>query len=118
MQTQAYFENIQEQIIKHLNNARYSVTIAVAWFTDKDIFDVLLKISNQKVKVQLLILSDDINLDSGIDYKLLNEAGGNVWLLPLKDNLMHNKFCVIDENTVINGSYNWTNKAKYNHESK
>jgi hypothetical protein len=30
---------------------------------------------------------------------------------------MHNKFCVIDEQTVINGSYNWTNKAEYNYES-
>ncbi|MDR1897517.1 MAG: phospholipase D-like domain-containing protein [Prevotellaceae bacterium] len=30
---------------------------------------------------------------------------------------MHNKFCVIDEEIVISGSYNWTNKAKQNHES-
>jgi phosphatidylserine/phosphatidylglycerophosphate/cardiolipin synthase-like enzyme len=30
---------------------------------------------------------------------------------------MHNKFCVIDLKTVIHGSYNWTKKAQYNHET-
>ena len=30
---------------------------------------------------------------------------------------MHTKFCIIDQFAVINGSYNWTNKAKSNHES-
>ena len=30
---------------------------------------------------------------------------------------MHNKFCVIDEYTVINGSYNWSKKAERNHEN-
>jgi len=31
--------------------------------------------------------------------------------------LMHNKFCVIDLSRVIHGSYNWTNKARYNDET-
>ena len=30
---------------------------------------------------------------------------------------MHNKFCVIDTDTVINGSYNWSYKAEKNHEN-
>ena len=29
---------------------------------------------------------------------------------------MHNKFCIIDKSIVINGSYNWTRKAKNNFE--
>ena len=33
------------------------------------------------------------------------------------ENIMHNKFCIIDLSTVIHGSYNWTNKARYNHET-
>jgi phosphatidylserine/phosphatidylglycerophosphate/cardiolipin synthase-like enzyme len=31
--------------------------------------------------------------------------------------LMHNKFCVIDYNTVITGSYNWSYKAENNFEN-
>lgn len=30
---------------------------------------------------------------------------------------MHNKFCVIDGKTVINGSYNWTYSATSNEEN-
>lgn len=30
---------------------------------------------------------------------------------------MHNKFCIIDLETVLHGSYNWTNKAQYNYET-
>ncbi|MFW2491525.1 phospholipase D-like domain-containing protein [Clostridium chromiireducens] len=27
---------------------------------------------------------------------------------------MHNKYCIIDNKKVIDGSYNWSNNAKYN----
>ena len=27
---------------------------------------------------------------------------------------MHNKFCIIDKNIVLNGSYNWTDNAERN----
>jgi hypothetical protein len=30
---------------------------------------------------------------------------------------MHNKFCIIDAETIITGSYNWTNKAQLNDEN-
>ena len=30
---------------------------------------------------------------------------------------MHHKFCIIDLNTVIQGSYNWSKKAQYNGEN-
>jgi phosphatidylserine/phosphatidylglycerophosphate/cardiolipin synthase-like enzyme len=30
---------------------------------------------------------------------------------------MNNKFCVIDLEKIIHGSYNWTNKAQYNNET-
>jgi phosphatidylserine/phosphatidylglycerophosphate/cardiolipin synthase-like enzyme len=31
--------------------------------------------------------------------------------------MMHNKFCIIDLKIVIHGSYNWTNRAKFNNET-
>jgi len=119
MQTQAYFENIQEQIKHELSKAKRSVIIAVAWFTDKELFGLICRLANQGTNVQLLLMNDDINNQCGIAYELLQKAGGKVWKIGNgnNDTLMHNKFCVIDEQVVINGSYNWTNKAKQNHES-
>lgn len=119
MQTQAYFENIQEQIIQELRKAKRSVVIAVAWFTDKELFGLICRLANQGINVQLLLMNDNINNQCGIGYELLQKAGGKVWKIGNgnNDTLMHNKFCVIDEQVVINGSYNWTNKAKQNHES-
>lgn len=33
------------------------------------------------------------------------------------ENIMHSKFCVIDLNVTMHGSYNWTSKAPYNRET-
>jgi len=118
MNTQAYFDNIAEQITKRLQKAQQSVFIAVAWFTDSSLFELLCKKSRQGVQIQLMLMNDEINNSCGINYDLLVKAGGKVWKVGNEnENLMHNKFCVIDNETVINGSYNWTNRAKQNHES-
>jgi hypothetical protein len=42
MKTHAYFENIQTEIIEVLQSAQYQIRIAVAWFTDSQLFDILL----------------------------------------------------------------------------
>lgn len=119
MQTQAFFENIQQEIKIELQKAKRSVVIAVAWFTDSELFNAICKLASQGISVQLLLMNDEINNSCGIDYEKLIKAGGKVWKAGKgeHDTLMHNKFCVIDEEVVINGSYNWTNKAKQNHES-
>ena len=41
MQTQAYFDDIQLHIMHVLGKATKSIHIAVAWFTDPEIFSLL-----------------------------------------------------------------------------
>lgn len=120
MKTQAYFDNIQEHILAELNFATNSVIIAVAWFTDEKLFETLCNLADKGVKIELLMINDKINQTSGIKYNLLQEKGSKVWMIgsnDSRDNIMHNKFCVIDQSTIISGSYNWTRKAKNNYES-
>ena len=120
MQTQAYFEDIQQHILIELEKAKSSIQIAVAWFTDINLFSSLCNKANSGIAVELMLMNDEINNSSGINYDLLCNAGGKVWKIGDKnkpDRLMRNKFCIIDNKTVINGSYNWTNKARQNHES-
>jgi len=109
MQTQAYFEDIQHYIKKELSKASQSIYIAVAWFTDNDLFKILCEKAASGIGVELIIMDDAINRRSGIDFNLPGNNKSKVWKIRSTkndDTLMHNKFCIIDGETVINGSYN------------
>ncbi|MEC5210866.1 uncharacterized protein involved in tolerance to divalent cations [Psychrobacter sp. PL15] len=118
MQTEAIFECIADRISLELEKAQSSIYIAVAWFTNQNLFNVMLQKSQQGVTVQLMLSNDHINQQSRIDYNQLNIGSSAAYLIgDGKQDLMHNKFCIIDNDTVINGSYNWSYKAEKNHEN-
>jgi hypothetical protein len=118
MQTEAVFENIAERILQEVNQAQKSIYIAVAWFTNKKIFDKLVSKAQNGCSVSLIISNDIINLNSSIDFEQLNINQSKVYKIGNGDTeLMHNKFCVIDYCTVITGSYNWSYKAERNFEN-
>jgi len=118
MQTEAVFENIAERIQLEISNAKNSVFIAVAWFTNKKIFNELVKKAKNDCIVHLIISDDHINENSSINFDLLNINSSKVFKIGNGDTeLMHNKFCVIDHCNVITGSYNWSYKAENNFEN-
>jgi len=120
MITQAYFEDIQYQIKKELSKANYSIQIAVAWFTDRELFNILSNKADENIKIELIIINDEINRNSGLNFELLKEKGCKVYQIGTgleKESIMHNKFCIIDSETIITGSYNWSIKAQKNHEN-
>ena len=114
--SEIYFEEIQSQIKDELSKAKYLIWIAVAWFTDKSLYETLIQKAKEGINIQLIVIDDEINRNSGIEF-------GKHFLVrkvPKKgkfENLMHHKFCIIDLMTVMHGTYNWTNKAKYNNET-
>lgn len=120
MQTQAYFDDIQLHILHELRKAQTSIHIAVAWFTDPEIFEQLCQKAGSGVRVELMVFNDSINRNSGIDHERLRGLGGVFMMVGDKkknSSVMHNKFCVIDSATVITGSYNWSRQAKQNSEN-
>jgi len=120
MQTQAYFDDIQLQILHELRKATTSIHIAVAWFTDPEIFSQLCQQAGSGIRVELIVINDSINRKSGIEYELLRDLGGVFMMVGDKKKssaIMHNKFCVIDSATVITGSYNWSRQAQQNSEN-
>lgn len=118
MQTEAVFENIAERIQQEISKAQKSVFIAVAWFTNKNLFNQLVNKARNGCTISLIISNDSINLNSGIDFEQLISAKSKVYKIGNGDNeLMHNKFCVIDYSTIITGSYNWSYKAEKNFEN-
>lgn len=113
--TQAYFTNIRETILQEISLSDKSILVAVAWFTDRRLFNDLLKALERGVKVELCIMDDDINTGEwSLPWEEFKKAGGKLFLK--SEILMHNKFCVFDGKDVISGSYNWTKKAAESNE--
>ena len=121
MELKAHFSNIHKVIINHLEQAQSEIVAAIAWFTDRDIFEVLCKKARLEIKVSVALIGDEINQGPGkLNFQLLSRLGGKVLFLPPggRDSpTMHHKFCVIDRATVITGSYNWSQKARSNDEN-
>lgn len=119
MATRAYFDNIKDEIVKELNGSNKSIKVAVAWFTDSTLFDLLCKKAKKGIRVELLIANHSINHNSSIDYEKLTNYGGRFSFIGHgieNEPIMHHKFCIIDDLVLIHGSYNWTNKAQFNQE--
>jgi hypothetical protein len=119
MESTAYFTDIRKHIAGELNKATLSIYVAVAWLTDDSLFRLLCNRAAEGLDVRLLVMDDDINQTYGADYLELERKGGKVFLIDTGDSdiIMHNKFCVIDHEVVITGSYNWSKKAASNHEN-
>lgn len=106
--SEAYFNNIADQIIKDLDEARVSIHIAIAWFTNQRIADKLVEKFKEGLDVKVVFFKDYTNCKFGVDidcipFKAIRGTRGGT---------MHNKFCVIDNQKVITGSYNWSENAE------
>jgi len=115
---EAHFIEIKNQIIKSIHEAKFTIWIAVARFTDKDIGNQLRLKHKEGVNVRVVVNDDEttskfgLEFDKkGIEYKTVSP--NTIW----GKKIMHNKFCIIDLCKVIHGSYNWTSNAKYNNEN-
>lgn len=106
--SEAYFNNIEEQIIKYLDEARVSIHVAIAWFTNQRIADKLIEKKKEGLDVKVVYYADNTNCKFGVNLD-------NIPYMPIRGTrggIMHNKFCVIDNQKVITGSYNWSEKAE------
>ena len=104
----SYFKNIRTELLEKIRNADNSIIIAVYWFTNWELFNALLEKLREGVSVELIIHNDFINnRESGLQFQEFIDNGGKFYFSD-GNNPMHNKFCIIDQKVLINGSYNWT----------
>ena len=112
IETNARFQDIEKSILAALDNAQVSIDIAVAWFSNETLFNKLIEKKKQGLDVRVIINKDGINKKHGVDIKQIEAKE----IRSEKGGIMHDKFCVIDNQTVIIGSYNWTNNAEFRNE--
>ncbi|MEW9181537.1 phospholipase D-like domain-containing protein [Bacillus mycoides] len=110
------FEDIQHNILTQINNAQFLIWVSVAWFTDSVLYEALKRKATEGINVQLIINNDSINQNTSFNFESHFETYRKDHF-GYYQNIFHEKFCIIDLKTVINGSYNWTRKAQYNREN-
>lgn len=110
---EAHFENIRNLIISNIRNSKTEIKIAVAWFTQKQLYDAVLDALERGVKVSLIMMKDFINCGIyGLPLQSFVDKGGVLHFVSNRGWTMHNKFCLFDNRMVVSGSYNWTYSAE------
>ena len=116
---------------KTLNNANHSIDLALFVFTDQLIANILQQKQQQAVKISGVFdagfafryYSEVLDLlGVSLYYRCKLEANNNPWTTPLdtvgvantpKGDKLHHKFALIDQQTIITGSHNWSQAANY-----
>lgn len=102
------FSENRDKIIFALNEAKVSIDIAMAWFTSDAFLPILLTKKKEGLRIRIILNDDGVNKTKGC-----NLEGFEVKMLRGKSGgLMHNKLCIIDNQIVITGSYNWSENAE------
>lgn len=111
------FDDIKDTIIQGIRGAKYVIWAAVAWFSDRDILNELLRKKEAGISIRIITSNEKSN------QAILGEIVSNfeTVLVPLRgDNLsnrLHDKFCIVDFEYVMHGTYNWSKNAQNNDET-
>lgn len=118
MKSKLFYSEIENKIISNLQNAKKNVKIAVAWFTNPTLFNLLENLIDNDIQIELILSDEKLNFtNEKVNFQKLIDKNISLKISTFP-NLMHNKFCIIDNRILITGSYNWTLKAeKSNYEN-
>jgi hypothetical protein len=119
METSTVFEKIADAIILQIKNAKCGIRICVPWLTDDKILTELVEKTKDGVFVELLLDNNEFNSTKSSFFNQLIARGSKVYMVDKipGGGMLHHKFCVIDREILITGSYNWSNNAKKNDEN-
>lgn len=110
---QALFSDIKDELLQRISDSNSCIKIAVAWFTNRDLFAAILDALDRGVDIDLIIVDDIINRNIfGLNFSEFIKKGGKLCFADNKKSLMHHKFCIFDNKIVASGSYNWTYTAE------
>lgn len=109
IETEAHFQNIQNQILVELSKSRVSIWVVMAWFTNNVLAEKLIEKHKEGIDVKVIIYDDSTNRKHGVDLADIEV----IFVKASRGGKMHDKFCVIDNQVVITGSYNWSDNAEF-----
>ncbi|MBK9207908.1 MAG: DUF1669 domain-containing protein [Anaerolineales bacterium] len=104
-------DHVQASFLDLVNNAQESIYFMAFSFTADEIGDAVRARAQEGVTVAGVMETEQVNSNIGTEFDPFQQAKLDV-VRDGNEGLMHHKVMIIDENTVILGSYNFTNSAE------
>ena len=105
-------------MIRRIRDAKFIIWTAFAWYFNEAIYQELLAKKEQGLNIRIIVSQEGSNTNMILKLK---ENKFDVVVIPRWGNRgynrMHDKFCIIDIDCVMHGSYNWTPTANYSEET-
>lgn len=104
-------EQIYQRIATEIKKARKQILVVTAWFTDQTLFDILYDQAANGVDVRVIIVDNEDN--KKLNFTRLQNRGAKVHKVKSSGyGGLRTRFCVVDGQTAIHGSYNWSIAAR------
>lgn len=107
----------EQAIVDAINNATTTLDIAMYSFTDKAIAQAILDAYNRlsgtsSFPVRIIFDKSETHGTQATFHDQFEAAGIPISVYAPHGGIMHNKYGIIDNHIVINGSFNWTERAQ------
>jgi phosphatidylserine/phosphatidylglycerophosphate/cardiolipin synthase-like enzyme len=103
-----FFSNIKPIIVSELDSASKEILIAVSWLTDRELFAILLNKLKAGIRISIITRNDFLNNHpKALPWQQFIDLGGELRFCQ-QGNMLHYKFCVVDNVKAFATSYNWT----------
>mgnify|MGYP001364631795 FL=1 len=112
VENRCYFspgDDCENAIVSCIKNAKHSVKICVFTISENLITNEIIAAKERGVSVTIITDNDKLN-DKGSDIRWLADEGIRI-RIDESSGHMHHKFCIVDKETLLTGSYNWTKSA-------
>lgn len=104
-------DGVKDALVDVIDSAEDSIYFLAFSFTLDDLGDALVRAQQRGVEVRGIMDDDQIN-NQGNEYSYLLQNGVQVYLDEPDSNL-HDKVLIIDDATVVTGSYNFSSNAEF-----
>ena len=101
---------VTNMVVNAINSAKKSILVEAYSFTSKDIANSLLAAKNRGVAVNIILDKSQVSQQYSSSRFFANQ--GFVVKIDNKHAIFHNKVMIIDDHTVITGSFNFTKAAE------